>query len=405
MSTVAATNTFTTSDYLENLCLTALESRFQLAVWRKPKCSRVEIVLESSGDIVHVDTEIEKLPSGFILHPFSGLENERAFFIPAETYLSIDLAQNTSHVLPEHLMHPTSNQEAPLKDKIWNVLKRETNTELAANELQTEKPAFLTMVEKAKQAIAGGSMFKVVAAKTKHLPLNDRFDLIGTFLALCNAYPNSFVNFFHIPGVGTWIGATPEILIQTKGAAFHTMALAGTQRAVGENPLKTAAWTQKEIEEQALVSRYIVSCFKKIRLREYDEIGPKTSMAGNLLHLRSDFFVDMETTGFPQLGSVMLNLLHPTSAVCGMPKDAAKAFIAENEGFDRRFFAGYLGPVNIGEETEIYVNLRCGQIMADSAILYAGAGITEDSDPEKEWEETEMKCEIIRKYLINPAEA
>ena len=160
--------------------------------------------------------------------------------------------------------------------------------------------------------------------------------------------------------------------------------------------------TQKEIEEQALVCRYIVDCFKKIRLREYEEHGPKTVMAGSLLHLRTDFRVDMKATGFPQLGSVMLDLLHPTSAVCGMPRKEAHEFLQANEDFDRSFFAGFIGPVNIQEETSIYVNLRTASLKGEHAILYAGAGVTEDSDPEKEWEETELKCQIIGKFIQKP---
>jgi isochorismate synthase len=241
-----------------------------------------------------------------------------------------------------------------------------------------------------------------VPAKVKIQPMDREFDLTATFLSLCRAYPNAFINFFHIAQIGTWIGATPEVLIKTKDRYFYTMALAGTQRAQGENPLKSAAWTQKEIEEQALVSRYIVNCFKKIRLREYDEIGPKTSIAGPLLHLKSEFRVDMEITNFPQLGSVMLDLLHPTSAVCGMPREKALEFLSREESFDRSFFAGYLGPVNIQKETAIFVNLRCARLRGDKAILYAGAGITEDSIPEKEWEETELKCDIIGNFLKNP---
>jgi len=195
------------------------------------------------------------------------------------------------------------------------------------------------------------------------------------------------------------MGASPEILIETSGDHFYTMSLAGTQVAKGENPLKSAAWTQKEIEEQALVSRYIVDCFKKIRLREYEEHGPKTVMAGNLLHLRSDFRVNMKETNFPQLGSVMLQLLHPTSAVCGMPRKEAHEFLKANEGFDRKFFAGFIGPVNIENKTSIYVNLRTASLSQDTITLYAGAGVTEDSDPEKEWEETEVKCNIIGKFI------
>jgi isochorismate synthase len=111
----------------------------------------------------------------------------------------------------------------------------------------------------------------------------------------------------------------------------------------------------------------------------------------------------MKATGFPQLGSVMLDLLHPTSAVCGMPRKEAHEFLQENEGFDRSFFAGFLGPVNIEGETSIFVNLRTASFNGGRAILYAGAGVTEDSDPEKEWEETELKCQIIGKFIQRPS--
>src|SRR5690606_14602969 len=154
--------------------------------------------------------------------------------------------------------------------------------------------------------------------------------------------------------------------------------------------ISQASWTQKEIEEQALVSRYIINCFKKIRLREYDEKGPKTVKAGNLMHLKTDFTVDTRSVNFPELATVMLELLHPTSAVCGMPRQPALEFIKNNEGFDRRLYSGYLGPVNLMGETNLFVNLRCMALKSDQATIYAGAGVTVDSDPEKEWQETEM---------------
>src|SRR5690606_30058018 len=228
----------------------------------------------------------------------------------------------------------------------------------------TSKEEFLDQVEKGIRAIQAGELSKIVPAKRKLVPLSDKFDLVESFLRLCEAYPNAFVNFIHVPGQGSWIGASPEILIKTKGDQFATMAVAGSQKAIGDNPLKHVAWTQKEIEEQALVGRYIVGCFKKIRLREYEEIGPKTDIAGNLLHLRTDFKVNMAATGFPQLGSVMLGLLHPTSAVAGMPRDKALEFIHQHEKFDRSLFSGYLGPINIEGETAVFVNLRCAKLLA-----------------------------------------
>jgi len=289
---------------------------------------------------------------------------------------------------------------AEVKAKIETQLQRHHSApDQSSTVPSTPKAEFLNQVKMGMDAIASGRLLKIVPARRKTIPLGEGFDLIKTYLALCEAYPDAFVNFFHIPGLGSWIGATPEVLIRTKGDRFFTMSLAGSQMAEGDNPLKRAAWTQKEIEEQALVSRYIVNCFKKIRLREYEEIGPKTAIAGKLLHLRTDFMVDTKATNFPFLGSAMLALLHPTSAVAGMPRENALEFIHENETFDRSLFSGFMGPVNIEDETAIYVNLRCAQLTANQAILYAGAGVTEDSDPEKEWEETELKCDVIGKFI------
>jgi isochorismate synthase len=191
---------------------------------------------------------------------------------------------------------------------------------------------------------------------------------------------------------GTWLGATPELLVSIdKNSKFKTHALAGTQPYHSSIDVKSVAWTQKEIEEQAFVSRYIINCFKKIRVREYLEHGPKTVVAGNVMHLKTDYEVDMNEINFPQLGSVMLKLLHPTSAVCGMPLEPALNFLRKYEGYDREFYSGHLGPINFDNESHVFVNLRCLQLMESSARLYAGAGVTLDSNPEKEFLETEMK--------------
>src|SRR5690606_35800755 len=114
-------------------------------------------------------------------------------------------------------------------------------------------------------------------------------------------------------------------------------------------------WTQKEIEEQALVSRYIINNLKKIRLREFDELGPKTIVAGNVMHLKTEYTIDMKATNFPQLGTIMLQLLHPTSAVCGMPLEPSLEFLRKHEGYDREFYSGYLGPVHVNNAINLFV--------------------------------------------------
>jgi isochorismate synthase len=388
---------------VNQLLLQGLQSGGSFALWRKPRTETLEYILDERQESSRVSLTLEELSAGFVLHPFADQEDKKAFFIQANQYYRFNLAEPISaEELPTWIQHSSEEVEPP--SQTIEKLIRSNCSALGQNQTQgSEKESFIHLVNQGIEAISSGVLEKIVPARTKILNLPEGFDLGKTILKLINSYPNSFINFFHIPQVGTWLGASPEVLIETKGDFFYTMALAGTQPARGDNPMKSASWTQKEIEEQALVSRYIVDCFKKIRLREYEEHGPKTIIAGNLLHLRSDFKVNLKTTGFPQLGSVMLDLLHPTSAVCGMPRKAAHEFLQENENFDRSFFAGFLGPVNIESETSIYVNLRTANFRENQVILFAGAGVTEDSDPEKEWEETEMKCEIIGKFIKHPS--
>lgn len=397
--------THTKSEILQLLLQLGLTSGGSFAIWRKPKSNTVEIVFNDIAEPIKVDLSIETLEPGFIVHPFADQADKKAFFIKANKYFSFDLDKPlASDDLPEWAKVQLQNQDRLSPEEIRELLINQTLiSKVQTSKLSEDKTHFTQLVKEGIKAIQDNTLEKVVPARTKAIPIPSNFNLSCTLLSLMDAYPNAFINFFHLPHVGTWIGASPETLIETKGDVFTTMSLAGTQKATGDNPLKSVAWTQKEIEEQALVSRYIVSCFKKIRLREYEEHGPKTVLAGNLLHLRSDFKINMQETGFPELGSIMLGLLHPTSAVCGMPRREAHDFLQEFEGFDRSFFSGFIGPVNIQGSTSIYVNLRTASLHDNEATLYAGAGVTEDSDPEKEWEETELKCDIIGKFIQNPS--
>ena len=197
------------------------------------------------------------------------------------------------------------------------------------------------MVENGIKAIEDGEFDKVVSARTYDEPLAENFNVIEQFNRLEQAYPDAFVSLVSIPGRGTWMGATPELLIETSSEHFRTVSVAGTQPFPVDKDLSKAAWNQKEIEEQAMVSRYIIEQFKTIRLREFVETGPRSVRAGNMIHLKTEYMVDLNEVHFPELGTVMLHLLHPTSAVCGMPKYSALRFIAANEHLNREFYSGF----------------------------------------------------------------
>src|SRR5690606_11879949 len=130
------------------------------------------------------------------------------------------------------------------------------------------RESYEEMVKKALDTFDEDRFQKVVLSRTRQIALPARFHPLNTFRELCSRYPNAFVSISAIPSVGIWIGASPEILISVdRNKIFRTAAVAGTQLYNPSVDLLDVAWTQKEIEEQAMVSRYIVNCFKKIRLR------------------------------------------------------------------------------------------------------------------------------------------
>ena len=216
-------------------------------------------------------------------------------------------------------------------------------------------------------------------------------NLFKLFEALKSSYPTAFVYLVNIADEGCWIGATPEILYTQNGLA-HTMALAGTQRDLGL-PLEQVRWGKKEIEEQSIVERYFQRILQNKNIN-FKKSPRRTVKAGNILHLHTDF-------SFNPRGQVyeLVSDLHPSPAVCGMPKQAAKEFIIKQEPHHRDYYCGFLGPVNLHEETNLFVNLRCMQVMKDYFALYVGGGILPDSDPEKEWEETEMKAKTLSNVI------
>ena len=359
----------------------AMFNNIAFAAWRMPLSNQRNICI---GKTIVAKENTLPTTKGFLFHPYD--EQASGQFIQSE--LSI-LTNNGSVKID------ASNNELLNGLESFQINNPTYYTNDSAFALDIDKNEFLKYVTQSVEAIKDHTFQKVVPARSKQVNLTMPFDLFSNFDALCKAYPNAFVSVVSIPNVGTWIGATPEVLIGVAENHFQTVSLAGTQKHDPTQPLSEVAWTQKEIEEQAMVSRYIINCFKKIRLREFEEAGPKTVIAGNLIHLKTNFKVDMKVTDTPQLGSTMLDLLHPTSAVCGMPKVNASDFIKQHENGNREFYSGYLGPVNYQEETHLFVNLRCMQLLENTVILYAGAGVTEDSNPEKEWLETELKMNTL----------
>ncbi|HLF36267.1 MAG TPA: chorismate-binding protein, partial [Cyclobacteriaceae bacterium] len=292
--------------------------------WRDPEAAGFNCIINTSSTPFWCNPEIETMDRGFIFSPYDNQENTRVLFFGADIFLkcqnggswSVDNSfDKGSSGLTDAFMESAETLLRDHHSHFTDYYAREPGHSTRQN-----KKYFTDIIKNAVSEIKSGHFDKVVPARYKISPVPGSMHPIHAFVSVARAYPNSFISLVSAPYTGTWLGASPEVLISIQNnEIFTTAAVAGTQAAKPGKRLSEVSWTQKEIEEQALVSRYIINCFKKIRLREFSELGPKTVKAGNLYHLKSLYTVNMIETGFPQLGSVMLKLLHPTSAVCGMP--------------------------------------------------------------------------------------
>ena len=268
-----------------------------------------------------------------------------------------------------------------------NILSNQISTELLEfkEENQFEYEA---KIGKVIEFIKENQISKLVISRRKLLNFEgQKVNLSQTFLNLCKSYPNAFVYFFIKDGK-CWIGAFSELLgkFDKKTSEFETMSLAGTL-PVNET------WTAKEIEEQKPVTDFIKNILKNYS-SEVEQSETYDHISGNIKHLRTDFKAKIMSEDLENL----ISELHPTPAVCGIPKDLCKSAIEKFESHPRNFYAGYI-KVETEETVQYFVNLRCAEFFENACLIYVGGGITAESSPEKEWRETELKSEAILKNL------
>ena len=210
------------------------------------------------------------------------------------------------------------------------------------------------------------------------------------FKALCEKYPNAFVYLISSEFFGTWIGATPETLIACNRDSGHTVALAGTLKSSDQTP-----WGEKERLEQQYVTDFIHGKLTELGISEIKMDGPHDRIAGPVKHLETSFQFSMHG----QTPRNIAEKIHPTPAVSGLPQTEALNLISMHERHNRQLYAGCIGI--LGERTDLFVNLRCAQIIGKEVYLYVGGGFTKDSIVEKEWQETENKSRTLLDVLEN----
>ena len=247
-----------------------------------------------------------------------------------------------------------------------------------------DKEEYSRYVEHIIQSLGENENHKVVASRRLRVPLDIPAEKL--FDRLSAKYPDAFVFLFSTAETGTWIGASPELLLERKGETFRTMALAGTRSAA-----TSGDWDYKNLREQEIVKDFLEDILKNRELKvTVDETT--TQKAGPVEHLMTR----IKAHGKLKYGVVeLLKTMSPTPALCGYPKESALRTIVEHEGDGRGFYGGYAGIWHGEYDFKLYVNLRSGKIEKNEIILSAGGGITRHSVAEEEWEETEKKLRTL----------
>ncbi len=359
---------------------TQYNNKLPFVVYSRPINSVIKCWLQKDVTLHNTENFTE---SGFVFSPFN-LDNH-SILLPE--------ASCKHYILEVNALNSSAKSNAVIATK-------------------NDKQTHLKLVSDGIDAIKSGKLEKVVLSRCEKKTLKN-IDPITLFKTLFNTYKNAMVYCWYHPKVGLWLGATPELLFKVEGKKLTSISLAGTKKF---NDKVAVKWTAKELEEQNIVTKYITKTIAPLS----DKITVKpleTVKAGNLLHLKT--YIISRLKAIVTLKSI-IETLHPTPAVCGFPKETAKAFIIKNENYNRSFYTGFLGELNlkhitprntnqrnvennayksIAIQSNFYVNLRCMQIVDNEALLYVGGGITKDSDALLEWEETVNKTQTIGNIL------
>lgn len=351
----------------------ALHQRYGVAIWFMPGKSGIQVIL-SKKDEIKTTTHFSVFPKnkGFVFAPFQNNDAHKTIFLqPGKAFYGFeDLAEYSS-------------------DKDYNLADN-----FQINFVETTKEEHLSNCNEIIRRIKQGEAEKVVLSRIKSIPSQKHPSDI--LLQMKAQYPDAFCYLFFTPQTGLWMGATPETLIHAKDGKIETMALAGTRKHHPEKP-QERPWPVKEQQEQAYVTEYIRNQLEELSIHTINISEPYTARAGSIEHIRTDFVID--TKGINVNKAKIIDTLHPTPAVCGHPKENALQIIKATERHNRAYYTGFLGPFNDNGETSLFVNLRCMKNIGENYLIFAGGGITADSDAEAEWEETEMKAAVVEKVL------
>ncbi|MBR8534659.1 isochorismate synthase [Carboxylicivirga sediminis] len=342
-----------------------------IVLYRLPNQATCHILLGTSEKVINGINSLHLKSDGFVFEPFDNTTSS-GLFIDNLFEATFEKLSSAHKALISPLFNIAPSTEAIYEDTY-----------------ETYQRHFNTM----HQALKDGKLSKVILSRALKGPAVQNNQVPDIFETLTEKYPHAFVYAISTPSGGTWMGAGPELLLKHNNTQLSTVSLAGT--LPNNDQFK---WTAKEITEQQLVTEYIENVLVHHQADNIEYSNAETISAGQVKHLRTNFHFEMGEINGNHVG--LLYDLHPTPAVCGLPKEHAYQLIINTEEHDRQYYSGFLGPIKDGNY-EFYVNIRCLKLTNKESVLYIGGGLTPESEAEKEWQETALKAQTLLSVLKN----
>lgn len=333
--------------------------------------------LNSKGDIrlfgafpFDMERETDAIWAGF---------EQPTFFLPRYIYRQTPTETSLTEIAPDGTLPPSRQWDAPpLTPATWK-------DDLDFSEWEE-------MVNIAKESAAAGEIGKVVFARTRKVSFEELPELTTVFSRLNDAYPAT-LRFYFEPRPGlVFMGATPELLVRTKGIKLETVSLAGSApRDKDEiiNAQHSAALlaSKKDQREHAIVVEDIIKGLAPLCSSIDDVKEPLLRLLPNIQHLETPIKATLKEAGI----FASVRALHPTPALAGQPRKAAMQMIRDVEPQPRGAYGAPVGWITPHGDGELAVAIRSAVFRHKEGLLYAGAGLLAASDPQKEWQETVLK--------------
>ncbi len=257
---------------------------------------------------------------------------------------------------------------------------------------------FIDKVETVLKHIEIGDVTKVVIARQLNVTADVAIDPRLLVTELIHSQPESFIF-----SVDSFVGASPELLVEKSSRSIRSLPMAGTRRRHAridddDADIADLQTNSKDRNEHQVVIDDIVDKLSRIATNVTSSDVPHVVRLPHVAHLATSVTATASTDSDLM---TFVAALHPTPAVAGTPTDAAISIIDDVEGFNRGMYGAPVGWVDASGDGQCAIALRCARVTGTQAQLFAGVGIVAGSDPVQEWDETQAKFGVMRDAMMN----